>query len=631
MSLKVKALCIVLVLLIVYVAAHGLMHRFIFIPGFLYLEQREAEKNMNRPLEAFKREMHHLSALVHDWSSWDDTYHFMNSGNSEYIASNLSPIVTYEVNTLNLMVLCDSKGKVLWRKAVDLKSKKDIPLPEIPETAFPLDHPFLRVASGNGNDTEQNKMGFINTSLGPMMVASRLILKSNNEGPSRGTLIMGRFISEEVVREMSVQTDVPFSIIPVGSNDRDAKPVLNYLINGKAERFVDAADRNNLYIYTIIKDIGGSPLFLIKVSMLREILNKGLQTLKYSMVSIVAAGFLILLLMLLLLHKAILNPLSVLTRHAVEVEETGDLTSRLDFNRNDEIGILAQRFDGMLVKLAEVRNELLDQSYYAGLAGIASDILHNSGNILMPIHQKIVSLHDLCRNIPKENIHKAMEEMEQGNLDPARENNLKRFLLLSIREMGKAVDQAVLTLGDLEQHAREIEHIMGGLEKFSRAGSTGRNLVTETLLYEACSRLPDDLRKACRIRFEPGIKTLPEVKAEPVVLVQIFGALLSQSATLSVSASGEADKAEVIVGGRIDGERPGHPVRILISGNGALLTSSDLKGMFARQYHGESSGLFHPSLHWCSNVVSAMGGELSVFNDDHGTVFHLVLPQGGDV
>jgi len=631
MSLKVKTLCIVLVLLIVYVAAHGFMHRFIFIPGFLYLEQREAEKNLNRPLEAFKREMHHLSALVHDWSSWDDTYNYMDSGDSTYISSNLSPIVTYEVNTLNLMVLCDSKGKVIWRKAVDLESKKDLPLPEIPETVFPLDHPFLRIDPGNGNDNNHKTMGFIKTSMGPMMVAARAILKSNNEGPSRGALIMGRFISGEVVREMNVQTDVPFSIVPVNIDGPGMKPELKDLISGKTERFFDAADRNNLYLYTMIKDIGGAPLFLIKVTMAREILNKGLQTLKYSMVSIVAAGFLILLLMLLLLHKTILNPLSVLTRHAIEVEETGSIASRLDFNRNDEIGILAQRFDSMLVKLAEVRNELLDQSYYAGLAGIASDILHHSGNILMPMHQKIVSLQDLCRSIPKENIHKAMEEMEKGCLDPDREKNLKRFLLLSIREMDKTFDQAVQSLGDLEQHSREIEQIMGGLEKFSRASTTGRNLVPETLLYEACSRLSDDLRKSCRIRFQPGTKTLPEIKAEPVVLVQVFSALLCQSATLAVSAAGETSTAEVLVEGRIDGERPGHPVRISISGNGAMIASTEMKSLFARHYLGESSGVFHPSLHWCSNVVSAMGGELSVSNNDHGTVFDLVLPQGGSV
>lgn len=625
MSLKVKTLCIVLVLLIVYVAAHGVMHRFIFIPGFLYLEQREAEKNLNRPLEAFKREIHHLSALVHDWSSWDDTYDFMNTRHETYISSNLSPIVTYEVNTLNLLVLCDSHGKIFWRKAVDLESKKDIPLPEIPEKFFLSDHPLLR------KDAEQKTMGFFKTSQGIMLVASRPILKSNNEGPSRGTFIMGRFISEEVVRDMNIQTDVPFTIIPLNSDGFAKKPELNDLISGKTLSFVDAADRKNLYIYSMIKDIAGAPLFLIKVTMTREILNKGLQTLKYSMVSIVAAGFLILFLMLLLLHKTILNPISVLTRHAIKVEETGNLSNRLDFNRNDEIGILAQRFDSMLENLAEVRNELLDQSYYAGLAGIASDILHHSGNILMPMHQKITGLQDLCRNIPKESIHKAMGELETGGLDIAREKNLKRFLLLSIREMDKTFEKAVQMLGDLEQNSMEIEQIMGGLEKFSRAGVSGRNLVPEALLYDACSRLPENLKNACRIRFEPGTKNLPEIKAEPVVLVQVFRALLIQSANLILSAAGETDKAEVLIAGRIDGERPGSPVRISISSSGAMIAPTDLKSMFARHYHGESSGVFHPSLHWCSNVVSAMGGELSVLNDDHGTVFHLVLPQGGDV
>jgi sensor domain CHASE-containing protein len=628
MSLKIKTLCIILCLMIVYVAAHGAINRFIFIPGFIYLEQREAGKNLNRPLEAIRNEVNHLSSLTHDWASWDDTYDYMRSGNPAYKTSNLVPMETYSLNVLNVLILCDNNGKIIWKRTVDLETQKDIRIPEIPDGFIPSGHPLVTKGTP-GKDGRNELTGFLKTSFGPLMIAARPILTSTNAGPAKGKLFMGRFLSTDLTSKLNAQTDVDFEIIPLDEKTTTAHPGIQDLWNEKTERFMDASHRNNLYLYATLKDISAKPVGLVKVTMAREILRKGMETLNYSMISVVAAGFLMLLMTVVLLHWTILSPLSVLTQHAVDVEETGNLSARLDFNRSDEIGILARRFDSMLIKLSEVRSELLDQSYYAGLAGVASDILHHSGNILMPMSQKIETLKGICKNMPKESIQKAVKELETGVNDPEREKNLQRFLTLSSLEMGRSFENAASLLDDLEQHAKEIEGIMGRLEKVSRPGKTAQLLVPEDLLHEAYSRMPENLKNACRIRFQDNTKSLPPIKAEPLVLAQIFNALFCHGAVIAMDAA--KDQAEVTVHGETGSKDSKKMVIISVTGNGPGIDPQHVKTIFNRNCPIGPGDSFHASLHWCSNVVSAMGGELAVTSHETGTSFHLVLPQGGDV
>jgi sensor domain CHASE-containing protein len=68
-----------------------------------------------------------------------------------------------------------------------LKTEKEIPLNLAQELNASLFHKLV---------TQQNPdrltSGIIQTSIGPMIIAARPILSSDNKGPSHGALIMGR-------------------------------------------------------------------------------------------------------------------------------------------------------------------------------------------------------------------------------------------------------------------------------------------------------------------------------------------------------------------------------------------------------------------------------------------------------
>jgi len=82
------------------------------------------------------------------------------------------------------------------------------------------------------------------------------------------------------------------------------------------------------------------------------------------------------------LRVMVLRPVSRMTRHAVAIAEGDDLTQRMNVRRDDAARRAAREFDRMVDQLADTRRRLVDQSFEAGAAQVASGLLHNVGNAM---------------------------------------------------------------------------------------------------------------------------------------------------------------------------------------------------------------------------------------------------------
>ncbi|MBU1171996.1 MAG: HAMP domain-containing protein [Proteobacteria bacterium] len=628
MSLKIKTLGSLLALVIVYTAAQGFIHRRIILPGFLALEKVEADKNIQRPIQAIDRELFHLSALVHDWSAWDDTYDFMVTQSETYAQVNLLPDDTFSMNHIQMFYFCDPSGKVLWSKIIDPVTHETLTRQDIPGQRFLESQAVFPQESDGGSFSDMERTGILPTPLGPLMISMRPVLTSSNQGPLRGTIIMGRFITKDALKDMVNQTEVPFELIPLNNATEatEEKGVLD-VVQGRKSSYIDTRDAQNLFLYTALYDISKKPVYLVKTTMPRSILEKGRTTLGYSMISIVVSGVLLIILSMVLLHISILKPISDLSRHVQAVEEKGDLLTRLDLGRGDELGHLAGRFDDMLEKLSVTRSELLDKSYNSGLAGMTSDILHHGRNILMPMSHKIGKMKDVCRNLPRENIQKAMDELSRGEAELDRVKNLNRFLFLSTGQMLTALGEAQQLLEDISIQNNEMERLFGDLEKFSRSGSPTLEIAPGVLVQKALQMVPDELKERCEIHVGQAVSTLPIMKAESLVLMNVIASVLVHSAIFA--AMGSDGPAKVQIDARTETRGDKTLIRFMVSGNGPKQDEGDLKKMFARNYAENDKTPRFSSLHWCSNVISAMGGELELMSSSHGTELDIILPMGG--
>ena len=352
MTLRWRILSILVVVIALYGVLNFGIQRLVVFPSFLALERAEAEKDLTRCIEALRREIHHISTVAHDWAAWDDTYGFVQSPDQAFIQSNLIPH-TFADNRLNIIYICDLSGQAVWGEIRDWKTRERITLKAFPTRGLPPDHPLLRY-----EDFESAVSGVLLTERGPLMVASRPIITSDHQGPVRGFLIMGRFITEDVVQSLVEQTRVTHRFRPIPTHPSAVeRHILNQLESGK-KLVAEEAEDNLLHVHAAYPDLTGRPALLIRADIPRDIRTRGAATLGFALLSVFIAGVMILALLLFLLRRSIVKPLMALTERVHSVRNAESVSPPLFLHRKDEIGVLCREFNHMLHALNRVHEGL---------------------------------------------------------------------------------------------------------------------------------------------------------------------------------------------------------------------------------------------------------------------------------
>jgi len=324
------------------------IHRSVVAPEFAELEQREVEKNVNRVREAIQREAQFLDVIAFDSGSWDSTYDFMESRDPEYFVKNFGPGVL-EATVADWVVVVRSDGEVISDPIRDINTGQLLEIAEFPQDRWSLSNPLLL------GDTETEPIaGLMVTSDGPMLIASRDVLTTNNQGPSRGRLIMGRRFDAPFVEALGSRTRIDLS---VGSLSDPSVPlsIREALLGGGEDRFYSDldVDGDHLVVYRILKDISGEPAMILRARFPREITQRAAYVTRLSLLWFLVQGAVLGLLIMVLMHRAIIAPLGVLTRQLGVIRSTADLTLDVTTERNDEIGELSRAFGSMLGQLGK--------------------------------------------------------------------------------------------------------------------------------------------------------------------------------------------------------------------------------------------------------------------------------------
>ena len=254
MKLKSKIIIILLVVITSYAALEFGIQRLIIFPSFVALEKDDAKQDIERCVEAIRREVQHLNLFNVDWSAWDDTYKFIEDRNPKFIESNLN-YDTFKNPKINLIYFYNSKGKLVWGQVFDLKSGEQISLRDFAVKATPGIQKLLK-----HDNVKSFITGVLMTEHGPMLISARPIVTSNSEGPIRGTLIMGRFLDDYIIKTLNEQTRVDFKIRSLQSSSMpaDEKDILSRLGTGNPFLIVEQT-KNLLNVYTTIPDLEGAP------------------------------------------------------------------------------------------------------------------------------------------------------------------------------------------------------------------------------------------------------------------------------------------------------------------------------------------------------------------------------------
>lgn len=325
------------------------IQRSIVFNSFIELEEQEAKKDVERCLEAINREAQHLKVLAFDWAYWDDSYNFINDFNDEFLDSNFRGEELQGASNVDLIFFLDIQASVHWYSIPDPDSGTQIMLPPFKIDQWDLDNPLFI-----NNKDYQSFSGLLLTKKGAILVASVNVLHSTGVGESNGTLVIGRFLDEETYEQLAMQTRVDFSAWPVieGGASSQQSDVLDQLGQQEALSLI-SEDKKYLTVYGTVDDVYGNTALLIEARVPRNITTHGLSAERTSLVFMTLMAIVLFIILYAFLHKTLVTPLSKLTSHVKGINASEDMTQRLDIQQNDEIGILADEFNHMQIRLEE--------------------------------------------------------------------------------------------------------------------------------------------------------------------------------------------------------------------------------------------------------------------------------------
>jgi PAS domain S-box-containing protein len=260
-----------------------LVRNHLILPGFSALEKREANIDVGRCVDAIHREIYHMEKLGGDWARWDDMYQYVQDGNEAFSQSNFK-WESLESSGIDLIYILNNEHKIIWSGIHDPRSNEMVTLEEFPAGSFPANHVLITGKSGI-----DKKKGIVFTGRGPIFISSQTILTSAEEGPSRGCVIMGRFLTEGVIKDLSRQTRINFSIkdpLISGFSSKE-KELLTDLSRGK--NVFETIDEDKLEAYGMIADMGGTQALLVTTILNRDIMKQGKVTAGFASIAILAS------------------------------------------------------------------------------------------------------------------------------------------------------------------------------------------------------------------------------------------------------------------------------------------------------------------------------------------------------
>ncbi len=400
------------------------------------IETTDGLSKLRRLHHALAQAREDLELTTSDWAFWDATFQFARGERPDYAADNLSA-QTFARLRLNLIAIVKDDGTVLFAQM------------RAPDggTLAPADASLIAALRAIARD----HTSFVDSSMGPLLLASRSIQDSGNAF-ARARLFMGRaFVSLAPV--ISSMTDVPLEI---ESLDRFEDPAYGATL--ERAMFIE---RDALYVtpdaidaYTPLDDFGGKPLALLHAHIKRS-LQPGLQrSLRYLLGLTLLVGTVFGVAGLFVMRSRVVQPIERLAA-AVETIGAGSASAqRLDErHREREFVALSQSINTMLTQVETQHSLRADRDAAVEANRLKSEFLATmSHEIRTPMNGVL----GMCELLQRTDLDAKQRHLAETLLRSARSllGILNDILDFSKIESGKLqLESAPFSLHEIVTHA----------------------------------------------------------------------------------------------------------------------------------------------------------------------------------
>ena len=306
---------------------------------------------------------------------------------------------------------------------------------------------------------------------------------------------------------------------------------------------------------------------------------------------------------------------------------SGDFSARAQQQSEHEFAILARAMNQMAQSLETSQAQLLTAARLAGMAEIATNVLHNVGNVLNSVNVSAGMINTLLRTSKVKGLARAVQLMDghaddlgdfltcdaKGKLLPAYLRKLAQTLEIE----QEAMAEELCTLNKSIDHIKEIVA--------TQQSYAGASLVLESVKL---GELMDDalrMNAGALTRHNVGVmKNLADLPALPLDRHRLLQILVNLIGNAKQAMDVANQSPCITLGADLVGERV---LRITVADNGEGIAPEDLIRIFSHGFTTRKDGHGF-GLHSSVLAAKEMGGSLTARSDGsgQGATFILDIP-----
>lgn len=279
--------------------------------------------------------------------------------------------------------------------------------------------------------------------------------------------------------------------------------------------------------------------------------------------------------------------------------------------------------------LESAQKQLLDTARRAGMAEIATSVLHNIGNILNTAVTSTVVVNEVVQGSRLSTLNKLSDliKSHEDNFsdyvrDDPKGRQIPKFLAQLVGALGDEHRRVSEKIGAISESHGYIVKIISLQQSYAGVSGVKERIPLATAVEEVAELYVDSFdRHQIKLTIQKD-DDLPIVLLERSKFLQIVMNML-QNARDALRTI-DREKRKIIVGLTTRGT---DSVGIAVTDNGSGIKDSDLNHIFNYGFTTKSDGHGF-GLHGCANLATELGGKLQAKSDGpgKGATFELILP-----
>ena len=300
-------------------------------------------------------------------------------------------------------------------------------------------------------------------------------------------------------------------------------------------------------------------------------------------------------------------------------------------------GELEARVEQRTAELRDTQAQLLDAARRAGMAEIATNVLHNVGNVLNSVNVSAELVSSRLRQSRSSGFAKAVALLSEHESDlPAffmldeRGRRLPGYLRRLVDSVAAEQGEMQAELQQLSTRVQHIKEIVATQQSYAGQGSVRQRIPVAALVQDALQMTEASMARH-QVRVDTRVPAdLPPLPLDRPRLMQILVNLLA-NAKQACNGPGQPE-GRIVLEAALSGQGAQARLRITVQDNGCGIPAENLERVFAHGFTTRPDGHGF-GLH--SSVLAAqdMGGKLVATSPGpgQGATFTLDLPVGGSL